>query len=128
MKALFTFYIAGTHDLHIDPSGRLMAFDIAQGIQGTVCSNAWDDKDAEVICRYLGLGGPAVAETLPRDYHYTRAVFGIHCLGNETDFLQCPADTYDVTMGGCDTMDDAVVKCGVTPTNSKTYLYTTYIL
>ncbi|XP_060078164.1 deleted in malignant brain tumors 1 protein-like [Ylistrum balloti] len=110
-----------THDVYIDPSGRVMMFDKAKRTEGTVCSNAWDDRDAEVLCRYLGLGGPASAETLPRDFRFNRTAFGIHCLGNETDLWQCKGDNYDVTMGACNYMDDAVARCGITPkTNNRT--------
>ena len=77
----------------------------------TVCGNQWDDVDAGVLCRYLGLGMSGRATYLPRDYMFNRAVYGVYCQGNETNAFDCHTDEFDTTYGMCDHMEDAAVEC-----------------
>ncbi|XP_052276945.1 deleted in malignant brain tumors 1 protein-like isoform X3 [Dreissena polymorpha] len=78
------------------------------GIWGRVCPNAWDDKDADVVCRNLGyLGGVAYKYTSSGYGPYTLGMVGCH--GNESTLFDCP-----VSPGLCDAQfssGDAGVLC-----------------
>lgn len=97
--------------IDIQPDGRLLAFDPFKGTYGTVCSNHWDDVDADVLCSSNGLSNSGQAKSLTRDWTYHREVFGLYCTGNEVNFNDCMMDRYDTTFGGCDNMEDAAVEC-----------------
>ena len=82
------------------------------GVWGTVCDDAWDDADANVVCQELGIPGVALA--------YEFAWFGegvgdiwldeVSCNGFEPTLLQCghlPLGLHD-----CSHFEDASVSCG----------------
>ncbi|CAN9500192.1 unnamed protein product [Ophioblennius macclurei] len=81
------------------------------GRWGTICDGEWDDTDAEVVCRQLGLGGVAKA--------WMQAHFGpgsgpvfldrVQCTGNELSLEECPHSNPE--QHSCDHMDDAGVSC-----------------
>nr|XP_033793850.1 neurotrypsin isoform X1 [Geotrypetes seraphini] len=81
------------------------------GEWGTVCDDQWDDADAEVVCRQLGLGGMAKA--------WGRATFGegsgsvlldeVQCTGNELSIEQCAKSAWGEH--NCDHHEDAGVSC-----------------
>ena len=51
----FSVYTAGTMELvnGTQPnSGRIEL--VRNGLRGTVCDDAWDDKDAKVVCKMIG--------------------------------------------------------------------------
>ncbi|XP_071155391.1 uncharacterized protein [Mytilus edulis] len=102
---------AQTIRIDIQPDGRLLAFDPFKGTYGTVCSNHWDDVDADVLCSSNGLSNSGQAKSLTRDWTYHREVFGLYCTGNEVNFNDCMMDRYDTTFGGCDNMEDAAIEC-----------------
>ncbi|XP_053767878.1 neurotrypsin isoform X1 [Desmodus rotundus] len=89
--------------------GRVELFHSGQW--GTVCDNQWDDADAEVVCRQLGLSGVARA--------WTQAHFGagagpvllgeVHCTGNELSVEQCPRSPWGEH--NCGHGEDAGVSC-----------------
>ena len=92
------------------PDGRVIH--IENGTMQTLCSFDWDDIDASVMCRHVGLGMSGVAFSLPRDWAYPRAdAYGVYCLGNETNAFDCQVNENDTTNGMCDGMNDAAVKC-----------------
>uniref|UniRef100_H3A611 Soluble scavenger receptor cysteine-rich domain-containing protein SSC5D n=1 Tax=Latimeria chalumnae TaxID=7897 RepID=H3A611_LATCH len=80
---------------------------------GTVCDDAWDLKDAMVVCWQLGCGAPISAKQ--------EAYFGwgqgiiyldnLKCRGNETSLLQCSHIRWDVH--NCDHSEDAGVQCAL---------------
>ncbi|XP_026959397.1 neurotrypsin isoform X2 [Sagmatias obliquidens] len=80
------------------------------GQWGTVCDDQWDDADAEVVCRQLGLryGKQASAN------HFEESIGPIWlddvtCSGKETSFLQCsrrPWERHD-----CSHREDVAVSC-----------------
>jgi hypothetical protein len=46
----------------------------------SICSYEWDDVDAGVLCRYLGMGMSGRATHLPRDWSFVRAnAYGVYC-------------------------------------------------
>ena len=111
VQNVFAFEILDvTDEVFIDHEGRVLRINFVTGEIGTICTNHWDDVDASVLCRHLGISSMGWATSLPRDYHYNRTVFGVYCFGNETNALDCPAETND-TAQVCDTMNDAAVKC-----------------
>uniref|UniRef100_A0A8C1PFQ0 Neurotrypsin n=1 Tax=Cyprinus carpio TaxID=7962 RepID=A0A8C1PFQ0_CYPCA len=89
--------------------GRVEVYHAGQW--GTVCDDQWDDNDAEVVCRQLGLGGIAKA--------WMGAYFGagsgrvlldeVSCTGNELSIEQCPKTAWGEH--NCDHTEDAGVSC-----------------
>ncbi|XP_074239254.1 scavenger receptor cysteine-rich domain-containing protein SCART1-like isoform X1 [Saimiri boliviensis] len=81
------------------------------GSWGTVCDDAWDLADAEVVCRQLGCG-PAVAAL-------AAAAFGpgsgpvwldeVGCRGSEGSLRGCAAERWG--RGDCAHKEDAGVRC-----------------
>nr|XP_054773383.1 deleted in malignant brain tumors 1 protein-like [Lytechinus pictus] len=78
---------------------------------GTVCDDLWDDTDATVVCRILGLGTDGTA--------YQSAYFGqgtgniildnVQCVGTETDLVSCPSN--GLLNHNCGHSEDAGVQC-----------------
>ncbi|KAG7313958.1 hypothetical protein KOW79_022454 [Hemibagrus wyckioides] len=89
--------------------GRVEVYHAGQW--GTVCDDQWDNNDAEVVCRQLGLGGTAKA--------WVGAYFGagvghvlldeVSCTGNELSIDQCPKTAWGEH--NCDHSEDAGVSC-----------------
>ena len=103
------------------PDGRVLATSGNSSDVGTICMNGWDDTDASVVCRHLGLGHSGSAIYLPRDYVYNRKSYGVHCLGYESDLFDCPHDSTDLTGGSCYHMEDAGVQCHGGSNNTSNY-------
>jgi hypothetical protein len=40
------------------------------GIPSTVCSYNWEDDDATVVCKHLGMGTSGRAKNIDQDYNY----------------------------------------------------------
>ncbi|XP_076867810.1 scavenger receptor cysteine-rich domain-containing group B protein [Brachyhypopomus gauderio] len=89
--------------------GRVELFH--RGAWGTVCDDAWDLRNAQVVCRLLGCGDPIAA--------HGEAFFGqgvgavlldnVKCSGKENSLLQCSHIAWDVH--NCDHSEDAGVTC-----------------
>ncbi|XP_068797846.1 neurotrypsin isoform X3 [Struthio camelus] len=98
--------LAGGNNAH---EGRVEVYHAGQW--GTVCDDQWDDADAEVVCRQLGLGGVAKA--------WSQAYFGegsgpvlldeVRCTGNELSIEQCPKSSWQEH--NCGHKEDAGVSC-----------------
>uniref|UniRef100_A0A671X1Y4 Neurotrypsin n=1 Tax=Sparus aurata TaxID=8175 RepID=A0A671X1Y4_SPAAU len=81
------------------------------GQWGSICDDQWDDNDAEVVCRQLGLSGVAKA--------WGQAHFGkgsnrvwldeVRCTGNELTLEQCPKSAWGEH--NCLHSEDAGVSC-----------------
>ncbi|NXP25691.1 C163A protein, partial [Scytalopus superciliaris] len=82
-----------------------------QGSWGTICDDAWDVADANVVCRQLGCGSAVSA--------LSEAAFGegtgpiwlekVHCKGTELSLWDCPAKL--LSGKNCDHKEDAAVNC-----------------
>ncbi|NXM89475.1 C163A protein, partial [Oenanthe oenanthe] len=82
-----------------------------QGSWGTICDDAWDVADANVVCRQLGCGSAVSA--------LSEAAFGegagpiwlekVHCKGTELSLWDCPAKP--LFGKNCDHKEDAAVNC-----------------
>ncbi|NXS33620.1 C163A protein, partial [Pomatostomus ruficeps] len=82
-----------------------------QGSWGTICDDAWDVADADVVCRQLGCGSAVSA--------LSEAAFGegtgpiwlekVHCKGTELSLWDCPAKP--LFGKNCDHKEDAAVNC-----------------
>ncbi|NXC53677.1 WC11 protein, partial [Aleadryas rufinucha] len=82
-----------------------------QGSWGTICDDAWDVADANVVCRQLGCGSAVSA--------LSEAAFGegtgpiwlekVHCKGTELSLWDCPAKS--LFGKNCDHKEDAAVNC-----------------
>uniref|UniRef100_A0A8W8JG70 SRCR domain-containing protein n=1 Tax=Magallana gigas TaxID=29159 RepID=A0A8W8JG70_MAGGI len=79
---------------------------------GTVCSDQWDDNDAQVVCRMLGYSGISMAANA-----YFEMGSGpiwmdnFQCEDHETSFTKCSFNAYGVN--NCVHEKDAVVMCNV---------------
>uniref|UniRef100_A0A8C1VT71 Neurotrypsin n=1 Tax=Cyprinus carpio TaxID=7962 RepID=A0A8C1VT71_CYPCA len=92
-----------------DFEGRVEVYH--NGKWGTICDDEWDDIDAEVVCRQLGLGGVPKAWTWAHFGQGTGPIMldGVHCTGNELSLEECPHAPWD--QHNCDHMEDAGVSC-----------------
>ncbi|KAM7408055.1 hypothetical protein PAMA_001959 [Pampus argenteus] len=81
------------------------------GMWGTICDDQWDDINAEVVCRQLGLGGVAKAWTWAHFGQGSGPIFldGVRCTGNELSLEECPHN--DWKQHNCDHVEDAGVSC-----------------
>uniref|UniRef100_A0A1X7TY56 SRCR domain-containing protein n=1 Tax=Amphimedon queenslandica TaxID=400682 RepID=A0A1X7TY56_AMPQE len=84
-----------THgSVHLQGTGSHLIGEIEvcnRGVWSTVCGEEWDDNDATVICKQLGLspyGAIAVAGSV-RYSEYPMRLFGSQCQGNENRILDC---------------------------------------
>ncbi|KAF7652733.1 hypothetical protein LDENG_00092850, partial [Lucifuga dentata] len=92
-----------------DFEGRVEVFH--DGRWGTICDDQWDDVDAEVVCRQLGLRGVAKAWTWAHFGQGSGPIFldGVQCTGNELSLDECPHNNWE--QHNCDHMEDAGVSC-----------------
>lgn len=91
--------------------GRVEMFYLSQW--GTVCDDAWDLRDAEVVCRQLGCGSAVAAWG---EAHYgpgTGYIFldNLKCKGSEPALLRCSHIRWDVH--NCDHSEDASAVCSL---------------
>ncbi|XP_014808604.1 PREDICTED: LOW QUALITY PROTEIN: scavenger receptor cysteine-rich domain-containing group B protein [Calidris pugnax] len=91
--------------------GRVEMFYLSQW--GTVCDDAWDLRDAKVVCRQLGCGHAVAAWG---EAHYgqgTGYIFldNLKCKGHEPSLLRCSHIRWDVH--NCDHSEDAGAVCGI---------------
>ncbi|XP_031447220.1 scavenger receptor cysteine-rich domain-containing group B protein [Phasianus colchicus] len=89
--------------------GRVEMFYLSQW--GTVCDDAWDLRDAKVVCRQLGCGHAVAAWGEARYGPGTGYIFldNLKCKGSEPSLLRCSHIRWDVH--NCDHSEDASVVC-----------------
>ncbi|XP_026717418.1 scavenger receptor cysteine-rich domain-containing group B protein isoform X1 [Athene cunicularia] len=90
--------------------GRVEMFYLSQW--GTVCDDAWDLRDAKVVCRQLGCGHAMAAWGEARYGQGTGYIFldNLKCKGHEPSLLRCSHIRWDVH--NCDHSEDAGAVCG----------------
>ncbi|XP_076436805.1 scavenger receptor cysteine-rich domain-containing protein DMBT1-like [Babylonia areolata] len=80
------------------------------GVYGTVCDDQWDDKDATVVCRQLGLtGGKALTRAFYGEGTGTVFLDDVDCKGDEKSLADCYFSTGSAV--NCDHSEDASVVC-----------------
>ncbi|XP_060768187.1 scavenger receptor cysteine-rich domain-containing group B protein [Neoarius graeffei] len=84
------------------------------GAWGTVCDDAWDLPDAQVVCRLLGCGDAIAAqvESFFGPGAGTILLDNVKCTGTEMSLQQCSHIPWDVH--NCDHSEDAGVTCSLT--------------
>ena len=106
----------------VTKSGRLEVW--FKGEWGTVCSDRFDDKDAAVVCRTIGLTGGAKLFSQGYGFYYRdsrdiemgRIASGpiwideVACTGFEQDFLDCPRPL-GLNVHDCSHHQDVFMKC-----------------
>uniref|UniRef100_A0A8C7F888 Scavenger receptor cysteine-rich domain-containing group B protein-like n=1 Tax=Oncorhynchus kisutch TaxID=8019 RepID=A0A8C7F888_ONCKI len=91
--------------------GRVEMFSGAEW--GTVCDDAWDMPDAQVVCRQLGCGEAATArvEAFFGPGSGTILLDNLKCSGSEASLQQCSHISWEVH--NCDHSEDAGVTCSL---------------
>lgn len=84
------------------------------GAWGTVCDDAWDLPDAQVVCRMLGCGDAIAAKVESFFGPGTGIILldNVKCIGTELSLQQCSHIPWDVH--NCDHSEDAGVTCSLT--------------
>ena len=87
------------------------------GEWGTVCDDAWDIDDANVVCRSLGFAGAfeAVSSAGFGEGTGTIVLDDVNCSGNESSILEC--SNRGLGVHNCGHAEDAGVRCEVPPGN-----------
>ncbi|XP_072138968.1 neurotrypsin isoform X2 [Mobula birostris] len=89
--------------------GRIEVFH--DGQWGTVCDDQWDDLDAEVVCRQLGLSGTAKSWMWSHFGQGSGPILldDVECTGNELSMDECRKSNW--REHNCDHTEDAGVSC-----------------
>ena len=86
------------------------------GEWGTVCDDGWDDTDAGVVCRQLGLGSSGTAigssEAVTGSGQGSGLIWldRVQCTGNELTLARCAHLGVGIT-GNCSHSNNAAVRC-----------------
>ncbi|KAL4241093.1 Neurotrypsin [Mactra antiquata] len=91
-------------------SGRVIL--TRNGENGTICDDDWDNKDAHVICRMLGMSGGIALDGEfygAGDKYLPIFLDNVECTGDEESIDQCSHN--DWLVHNCDHTEDAAVKC-----------------
>ena len=95
-----------------------------QGIWGTICDDGWDNIDATVVCRELGLFNGTT--TRQDQYRYSSGpvwLRQVNCSGNESKLSHC-MHTGAGNIGSCSHARDAAVQCSAHGKYIRTYMHT----
>ncbi|KAB0348985.1 hypothetical protein FD754_013842 [Muntiacus muntjak] len=95
-------------------SGRLEVWHA--GRWGTVCDDGWDLRDAAVVCRELGCGGPRQPDPTAGRFGWGAGPIwldDVRCAGTEAALADCPAAPWG--KHNCAHNEDVGVTCAGTP-------------
>ena len=93
-------------------TGRVEVFIKPNNTWGTVCDDDWDDLDAQVVCRQLGLGsyGTATSQFSPSASPSVPIwLDDVNCNGLENSLMECQHN--GIGNHNCDHHKDAGVIC-----------------
>ncbi|KAJ8040673.1 Deleted in malignant brain tumors 1 protein [Holothuria leucospilota] len=81
------------------------------GQWGTVCDDSWDDNDASVVCRQLGLGGAGTAVCCASFGEGVDPIWldDVNCTGSESNIKNCGNEGWG--SHNCVHGEDAAVRC-----------------
>ena len=94
-------------------TGRVEIFIEPNNTWGTVCDDGWDDQNAQVVCRQLGLGatGTAILGFLPNvSTSIPIWLNNVNCSGLESRLMDCRHSGVGNHIN-CDHYKDAGVTC-----------------
>ena len=99
-----------------DRTGRVKVFIEPNNSWSTVCINGWDDLDAMVVCRQLGLNDTVKARAIhilkSRDFAIPLIWLDhVNCIGNESKLSKCQ---HNVSSNCYNKREDAGVSCDIT--------------
>ncbi|KAM4825010.1 soluble scavenger receptor cysteine-rich domain-containing protein SSC5D [Thomomys bottae] len=86
------------------------------GLWGTVCDDSWDLRDAAVVCRELGCGGPRQPDPAAGRFGWGSGPIwldDVGCVGTEASLADCPAAPWG--KHNCAHNEDVGVTCTGTP-------------
>ncbi len=79
------------------------------GVWGRVCSNSWDIRDGDVVCKQLGFTGARAVKFYTSVFNLDRVwMDNVHCIGQEKNLSKCSFDGWGHTNSSC---HDAGVEC-----------------
>ena len=93
-------------------TGRVKMFIEPNNTWSAVCINGWDDLDAMVVCRQLGLNHAVKARAIhilkSRNLFPLMWLDHVNCIGNESKLSDCQ---HNVSSSCYDNREDAGVTC-----------------
>ena len=94
-------------------TGRVEIYIELNNTWGTICDDDWDDQDADVVCRQLGLGvtGKAILGYSPSASPSVPILLNnVNCNGSESRLINCRHSRVGNNTS-CDHNKDAGVSC-----------------